>query len=187
MCSLLPPRHTQTVTTAHSNVVERLNQNSIVRLIVTQKHTYAKQVQISSSYNHMLNVISVAFSPPPPKSQLYSLTIRDTLNSSSSNHFPLSVALWFDFLAHTQNLDPHTHTHMHISPCPDTSTPLYPPLRLGATRLIHLHSLRGERGATSGANMEGMRVEKESFGVSCNFTEALLYPKTVTIRHCSQR
>lgn len=78
----------------------------------------------------------------------------------------------------------HTHTkcrytHMHISLCSDTSEPLYPPFRLGATRLIHLHGSRGERGATRGTNMtrkrREKRVEEESRGVSCNLTETLLY------------
>lgn len=54
----------------------------------------------------------------------------------------------------------HSNTHikrgfmrMHISLCPDRSAPLYLPLRLGATRLIHLQGSRGNRGATTGTNM----------------------------------
>lgn len=39
-----------------------------------------------------------------------------------------------------------------ISPWPDSGTPLYPPFRLGATRLIHLHSSKRERGTTRGTN-----------------------------------
>ncbi len=37
MCSLAPPRNTKMATTARRNVVERSNENSIVRLIKTLK------------------------------------------------------------------------------------------------------------------------------------------------------
>ncbi len=135
-------------------------------------------MQISSSLNHMLSFTSLAFSSQPPESYSHSLSVKHTLNSSSSICFPLSVSFLFHSLSHTHTKRGYTHTHMHISLCPDTGTPLYPPFRLGATRLIHLHRSRGERGATTGTNTgrkrRGKRVEKESCAVSCNLRETLL-------------
>lgn len=146
-------------------------------------------MQISSSLNHMLSFTSLAFSPPPPKSYSHSLTMKHTLNSSSSICFPLSVSFLFHSLTHKTWI----HTHMHISLCPDTGTPLYPPFRLGATRLIHLHSSRGERGATRGTNTErkrrgrGLRKSHVLLAVIWERLYCIFYTLTVTIRQCGQR
>lgn len=91
---------------------------------------------------------------------------RETLS-----YLPL---LSFSFLSHFSPLREqlkkkkkivHECSHMHISLCPDTGTPLCPPSRLRGTRLIHLQSSGGERRATGGSSTGRKEVEEESFGI----------------------
>lgn len=100
--------------------------------------------------------------------QKWNLTLLPQLPSS-----PLSVSFQHSLLAHTKKQYANAHTHMHISPCPDTGTPLYPSFRLRGTRLIHLQSSRGERGATGGSNMERKRLRKSHLVLTVNLTEDL--------------
>lgn len=126
---------------------------------MTQKHRYAEKMQISASHNHLLSFISLCTLPPTFRlSLIQSHHQTCTLCPSFSTCLPLSVSFLCFILLHTLACKYiHTHTHMHISLCPDTSTPLYLPFRLGATRLIHLHSCRGERGIRRGTNKKRKR------------------------------
>lgn len=109
-------------------------------LFIMQKH---EQMQILLALIAKLSFLLLLCIPPAPSSYSYNLIMKQI-------SFILIFWLCFSFLtAHKCSYTFICIFHL----CRDIRTPLCPPLRLGATRVIHLHSSGGERGATRGTNI----------------------------------